>query len=241
LLALFQSFLAGNASFFFESLIAGSLLGAFGAAMYLLGQWGGADAELLAAIGFLLPRGVENLKLYFPFPLSYLLNIFLIGAFYILVYIFLYSIFNKKVFIRFSEEVKAISKILVAGLIGVFFVLVMSINFLLPVKVIETISISSIFVAVFCSLFLLLKFAKIVEVVGFKKKIHVSKLRVGDVLEEDKFWRGINEKKLQEIKQSGKKFVRIKSGVRFAPVFFISLIFTLWIGDGILVFTKLLA
>jgi prepilin signal peptidase PulO-like enzyme (type II secretory pathway) len=83
----------------------------------------------------------------------------------------------------------------------------------------------------FVSLILLWKFVKVVEDVGFKKRISVSKLKVGDVLLESKRWDGITEAELRKIKKSGKKFVTIKTGVRFGPVFSLALLFTFFYGD----------
>ena len=49
-----------------------------------------------------------------------------------------------------------------------------------------------------------------------------------------KIWEGITEKELKKIKKSGKKFIWIKEGVRFAPAFPLALLFTILVGDGIL-------
>ena len=54
------------------------------------------------------------------------------------------------------------------------------------------------------------KFVKAVENVGFKKKIPVSKLKVGDVPDYYKIWEGITEKEIRKIKKSGKKHIWIE-------------------------------
>ena len=69
--------------------------------------------------------------------------------------------------------------------------------------------------------------------VGFKKKIPVSKLREGDVLESSRIWEGITKEQLKKIKDSRKRYVKIKDGVRFAPSFSLALIFTYFQGDAI--------
>jgi len=89
-------------------------------------------------------------------------------------------------------------------------------------------------------LFLVWKFVKAVEEIAFKKRIPVSKLRVGDVLLESKVWEGVTGKELRAIKRSGKKFIWIKSGICFAPAFPLALLFTVYFGDGILFFIKFL-
>jgi prepilin signal peptidase PulO-like enzyme (type II secretory pathway) len=83
-------------------------------------------------------------------------------------------------------------------------------------------------------LYIVFKFAKSVESVGFKQRIPVSRLKVGDVLLESKVWDGISKRQLQKIKRSGKRFIWVKSGVRFAPAFPLALLFTLYFGDLIL-------
>jgi prepilin signal peptidase PulO-like enzyme (type II secretory pathway) len=93
---------------------------------------------------------------------------------------------------------------------------------------------NSILLSIFSlALFFLWIFVKTVEDVAFKKRILVSKLKVGDVLFESKVWEGISEKELKKIKASGKKFVWIKEGVRFAPVFPLALILTLLYGNAL--------
>jgi prepilin signal peptidase PulO-like enzyme (type II secretory pathway) len=83
-------------------------------------------------------------------------------------------------------------------------------------------------------MFLLWKFVKVVEEVGFKKKIPVSQVRIGDVPLDFKVWEGVTEKDLAKIKKSGKKYIWIKEGVRFAPAFPLALLFTIFYGDIIL-------
>jgi prepilin signal peptidase PulO-like enzyme (type II secretory pathway) len=95
-----------------------------------------------------------------------------------------------------------------------------------------------VFVAI--GLFAVFKFAKSVEEIGFRKKIPVSKLKVGDILNESRELEGITEKELEKIKKSGKKFVTIKEGIRFGPAFPLALLFTLYFGDGILLLIKFL-
>ncbi|MCD6371900.1 MAG: hypothetical protein J7L39_04280, partial [Candidatus Aenigmarchaeota archaeon] len=90
----------------------------------------------------------------------------------------------------------------------------------------------------FLNLFLIILFSnfvyllaiasKIVDKYGFTRRIHISKLKVGDVLLESEIWKGIDEKELKKVKKS-RKYVWIKEGVRFAPVFPISLILTPYI------------
>jgi Flp pilus assembly protein protease CpaA len=243
-IALIQSFTYWSFSSILDSLIAGSALLAFGALMYFFGQWGGADALILAGVGFLLPK-FTKIKLLFPFPFSYLLNVFIIGAVYMIVYALIFTMLNRKIALSFFKEVKASKSILSIGSFGLF-VLFIGINYLvlsflhLPIQHSFVFKNSLLLLIITLGIYFLLKFVKVVEEVGFKKRIPVSKLKVGDVLAEEKFWKGINEKEIEKIKKSGKKFVWIKEGVRFAPTFFLALIFTLYYGDGISLIYKIL-
>ncbi|HKZ45471.1 MAG TPA: prepilin peptidase [archaeon] len=222
------------------------LLG-FGFLMYYFGQWGGGDAKVLSAIGFLIPELPKSLgvNLVFPFPLSYSFNVFLVGAVYMMVYALIISIMHKKIIFKFFSDIKASSKVLSIGSVALFLSFFL-INWLLAryfeigFDVISILKYSILPLLLTIFLYAIWKFAKVVEDIGFKKKIPVSELKVGDVLLESKLWEGINEKELNKVKRSGRKFVVVKEGVRFAGAFPIALLFTIFIGDGILLLMNFL-
>lgn len=228
------------------STVAGLVLLAFGFLMYKTGQWGGADAKLLAVIGFLLPATLSFMpNLYFPFPLSYTINLFLVGTPYMLLYAGVIAARNKKILEKFSKDMKSSSKIIIISSV-LLFVVFTAISFyfasLFNVRIsYEKLAKNSLLpVLATVGIFSIFKFAKSVEEIGFKTKIPVSKLRVGDMLNDSRELEGITEKQLRKIKKSGKKFVVIKQGVRFGPAFPLALLFTLYFGDGILFLIKLL-
>jgi hypothetical protein len=72
-------------------------------------------------------------------------------------------------------------------------------------------------------------YAKSVENHVFVRKIPTSKLKAGDVLD-DMIWKGLTEEEVMKIRKT-KKFVSIKDGVRFVPVFPITLVVTLLLGN----------
>lgn len=237
-----QSYTEANYWIIGNSLIVGLSLLGFGFLMYYFGQWGGGDAKLLSAIGFLLPvvpLGFSSLR--FPFPLSFLFNLFLVGAVYMLFYALVMAASNRRIVNKFLSDVKSSSKILFLSSASLFFVFIF-LNLLVATTF--SIAINADFlltnsvIPLIATIFILLiwKFAKAVEEIGFKEKIPVSKLKIGDVPMHFKFWEGITEKELKKIKRSGKRFIWIKSGVRFAPAFPLALLFTLLVGDGILFF-----
>jgi Flp pilus assembly protein protease CpaA len=241
-----NSFLSLNIWPVLFSTAVGLVLLAFGFLMYKAGQWGGADAKLLAVIGFLLPSTPNFMqKLYFPFPFSYLVNVFLVGTPYMLLYAVVIAARNKKIIEEFSKDMKASSKVIIISsvlLFAIFIALSFYFASLFNAELSYEELIKNSLFPVFATigLFAVFKFAKSVEEIGFKKKIPISKLRVGDILNESRELEGITEKELAKIKKSGKKFVVIKEGVRFGPAFPLALLFTLFYGDGILFLIKFL-
>jgi len=246
LLFSYQSFVDWSYMPILNSLIPGLMFLGFGFIMYYLGQWGGADALLLSSIGFLLPGFPNFSQTIFPYALTFFINLFLVGAAYMLLYAVVFAILNKKIFSKFSNDLRASSRLLLFGSIGLFIIFFLA-NFYIAKTFLYEADYSMMLVNSFppliltMALFLVWRFAKAVEEYGFKKKIPVSKLKIGDMLLEERKLIGVTEKQLKKIKKSGKRYVWIKEGVRFAPSFVLALIFTLIYGDGILFFIKFLA
>ncbi|MEM5772604.1 MAG: prepilin peptidase [Candidatus Aenigmatarchaeota archaeon] len=240
ILSCFQSLLEFSFSPLIESLLYGFSLLAFGFLMYRLGQWGGGDAKVLAAIGFFTPfisPLTKNLLL--PFAFSYLVNVFIVGAAYMLFYAFVLAALNKKIITEFLKSVKSSCKIIAISMVALLLLFcstnILLFNFFgLSADFYSIFSNSLLLLILTLSLFLIWIFVKTVEDKAFKRRIPISKLKVGDVLLESKLWEGITEKEIKKIKKSGKKSVWIKEGVRFAPTFPLALIFTLLFGDLIL-------
>jgi len=211
---------------------------AFGFFMYYTGQWGGGDAKLLSALGFLLPT-LEGSKTFFPFSLSFFFNVFFIGAIYMILYAFALAFKEKKVWVEFSHEIKAnvgmfvMLNIVIAIALLLFGVFAM--KFLVGLSFMELLLMEIKLVLFITFLFFVWRFSKTVEEVAFKKKIPVSMLREGDVLLESKVWEGLTKEQVKKIKKSGVKHVWIKEGVRFGLAFPLALLFTLFVGDGIII------
>ena len=226
------------------SFLVGLLFLGFGFLLYHTGQWGGGDAKILSAIGFLLPQFSSANRL-FPFPLSFFFNVFFIGAFYMIGYIFVMAILNRKIFISFFTDFKNHFKELV-------FINFCIIVFLLIINIFianknpeiiatnELIAFGLILIAISSFMFILWRFGKTVEEIGFKKKIKISELKEGDVPGNSKIWEGLTKKQLKEFQKSDKKYIVIKEGVRFAPTFPIALIVTVLFGDVIFLVVNLI-
>jgi len=243
----YQSFIAATLWPLLSAVAAAGVLFGIGYAMYKFGQWGGADTFLLTAVGFLLPNLPSTLgfspQLFFPFPLSYLINVFLVGTPYMLLYATFIAFHDKKVRTAFGNDMKASAKsyLLFAAILFVFFFALsyyLSQQFSIKTTIPDIVRSAFIPVAATLSLFVIFKFSKNVEEIEFKKKIPVSKLKVGDVLEDSVEFVGMSASEVAKIKRSGKKFVVIKEGVRFAPAFPLALLFTLLYGDAIFLLLK---
>lgn len=153
-----------------------------------------------------------------------------------ILYSFALALMNRKIFSAFFVDVRKNKAVLALGsiaLFATFSIINYSILALLayPVDYFSLFRNALIPLFVAIGLYTIWRFAKAVEDVGFKKKIPLSRLRIGDVLIDSKIWEGITEKQLKKIKKSNKKFVWIKEGVRFAPTFPLALLFTLIYGD----------
>lgn len=232
--------LSGNFDAFAISGVTGIGLFAFGFLMYKIGQWGGADMVLLALVGFMIPSiglafpgGTA-----FPFGMSFLFNVFMIGAGYMVVYAIIFSLIHGKLFPKFLHEMKKswrsfsiIVSLAAVAFTGITLYIGSLIGSSLPFsEIVRNVLLSTSIITAFLVIY---KFARLVENFGFKKKIPVSKLRVGDMLMSERKLVGISDSQIGRLKRSGVKSVWIKEGVRFIPVFPMALLFTLYFGDVI--------
>jgi Ca2+/Na+ antiporter len=158
-------------------------------------------------------------------------NFFIISLFYLVVYAITLGIRNPRVYKTFMINIRGGVRTMSAVFISLLgFSLVMSYSFSLAFSA-PFFNFSGILLLPLFSVLLLvfLYYARAVEGDLFKKKIPAGKLRVGDVIISDK-WRGLTEKEVARLKKKGGS-VWIKEGVRFAPVFIICLLVTLFFGS----------
>jgi len=221
----YESYITGNWFILQWCLIVVTFFFIFSLFMYYRGYWGGGDGEMLIAYGALLPFGLNESLL---FPLLLFLNIFLVGGIYSVIYSYILIAKNKKMFNKLKKELKGYKKYLfgfVGALIGAIIIAITN-PFIFPL------------VLIIALLFLyppILKFSEFVEKNLFKRKIPVSKLKEDDVLGEDipelglkaKLVRGLSKEEVEKIKKV-RKYVVIKEGVRFIPVFPIALFLSLF-------------
>jgi len=234
------SFLEGNYMLLLNSAIVGCVLLGFGLLLYHFRQWGDGDAWLLGALGFLFPDGLGfdaaafsggNLALFAnfpvsPFPLLMVFNFFFVAFFYIVVYSVVVGLRSReagKFFRDFRKDlirIVGITVVFTLGIFGVFYYAGM------PAQVFS-------FVVLFPPLlFLLLVFlhyGRFIEGNVFKKRISVKELREGDVPVGEK-WRVLGRKEIRALQKKGGK-IWIKEGVRFSPVFFLTILVMLLYGN----------
>ncbi len=207
--------ISGDPSGLFLSMIIGTILLAVGMVLYKKGQWGEADAWILASIGYALPLA-GGLFIY-----DYIFNFFIVSAAYMIAYTLVLGVIKRGLFAHFTDELRNYGNAVLLSIAGLSaFVIALSAaagrSFLFLIPVIA-----------FFALFLV--YAKTIEKYAFRKRIHASKLKPGDVLE-DMVWRGITEKEVKKIARQ-KQYVIVKEGVRFVLAFPIALIVTLLYGN----------
>jgi len=227
------SLILGDFSILINSLIVGIVFLAIGFALYLSKQWGDGDAWLLGALGFLFPINLVIQTVEIPYFLTLLFNFFIVAFIYLVAYSISLGIRSPKTAKKFSKDLKKDIKKIVTITI-VFAILCVAAVFYFE-YMFGIISYYFLLLPVIIFLFLVfIRYGLFVEKNLFKKRIPVSKLRLGDVPVENK-WRCLTEAELKKLKEKG-GHIWIKEGVRFAPVFIITLLVTVFFGNLILFF-----
>ncbi|MFC2143222.1 A24 family peptidase [Candidatus Aenigmatarchaeota archaeon] len=217
----FIAIITGNFYTLFISLTVGSVILVAGLILYHTGKWGGADAWILAAIAYMVP--MMNGKI---FMIDYMMNFLIVSIVYMVIYSISLGIKNR-VFSVYLTELR--KRILSVTLIPIAYGIIAFIPIILIPGAIRMLpSFLFSFLLIIC-LVLFWVYTKVIEKHVFTKKISVSKLREGDVLAAD-IWVGLTASQVKDI-QKKKKFVTIKEGIRFVPVFAITLVTTLLWGN----------
>lgn len=227
-----MSFLSGEWSYILNSALIGVLFLGFGMGLYYSRQWGDGDAWLLGSLGFAFPDAAGFAYASFiPFPAAILFNFFFIAFFYLLVYSIALGLRSPDTSRKFIGEIRGDLRRVVFMTIGfavacAAIILFVTSYFAIPVGIFLPVILSPLLLF---SVYMFMKYGRFVEANLFKRKIPAAKIRVGDVMFEGK-WRGLTEKEVKAIMKKGKP-VWIKEGVRFAPVFVITVLFTLFYGN----------
>ncbi|MCK4550911.1 MAG: hypothetical protein KAT91_03075, partial [Candidatus Aenigmarchaeota archaeon] len=226
----------------------------FGYALYYAGQWGEADVLLLAAVGFLVPYPLLFFAAntaQFAWPFLYLVNTFIVGGVYSLIYAGILSYNTKGFTQRYFDDVKShtkeLKKIIILSASG-FLVLLLIIFRIFSVNAVRAKEMLAaqivVFVVFVFVVFFFYRFAFVVDNFCFRKKVRVDDLKEGDVLAEDmsvgkskyssKLFIGLEKTDIEKIITANpKKQVWIKEGIRYGPTFFFTLL-TLWLFGDVL-------
>lgn len=214
-----ESLMTGSIDPFIASLSATIILGIFALAMYYFGAWGGGDGALLVAIGSLLPSApLASSLTSIPFLAIYFVSVFVVGFLYSLTYLSLTVFRNAKTRTTYIKSLMQNQ-----GMIYIF-------TAFAAVALALDRSIIGILLSVLLLLVPFIYQLSAVSEIAFLQKIPVKKLKVGDMIGEDiprigVFKRKIRGLTLQEVKtiRKMKRFVYVRDGVRYGPVFLLAL------------------
>ncbi len=245
-----NSIMLGSFHGLIYALIVSAIYLVFGYILYYTGQWGEADVLLLAATVFLIPQPLSFFNitaLEELYPLVFLINTFIIGGVYSVIYSLILAMKHKEVFPNFFKDITKNAKkitltltLLTTGLIAVTLILSHS----LKINIIPELIMFQLifFIPMAAALVLMYRFAVVLDNTAFKNKIAVSKLEEGDVLAEDiklkdttlsgKLFIGLTKEQIKLITKE-KKHVTIKEGIRYGPTFFLAILFTWFFGNSI--------
>ncbi len=198
------------------SLGAGAVFSLYGWGLYFLKMWGGADAFAMSVLGFAAPYAISGTGI--SFGLSIFLNILFLGMIYSLGYAVYKSRGTNalsKTWKMVRQQEKRISlEIMFAGALSAM----MSIS---------GFYVSLLYFTILLSLIFLYRYLKVIQDDLMTKELQVSDLEPGDVLDDSEEQggkvKGITE---EEIKSIDKEKVKIKTGIRFIPVFPVALLLT---------------
>ncbi len=233
----------GNTSPILKSIIYFLIFLVIGNIMYYTKQWGGGDSKLLIALGAAIPVYPGFLLDFFSpnlttsLPITFLINLVIIGSLYGLMYTLFLILKNKRKvlnqFKKLLDKHQNLNKFLISSaIVGVLF-FIFSNNIL-----VKTISLLILVSPVILSYIFIL--TKATEQVAMYKKIDSSKLQEGDWIK-DKIvvnkkviyspkGLGVTKEQINMIKKHKKK-VTIKDGIAFAPTFLIAVILSLTYGN----------
>lgn len=208
-----------------NSVVVGALFLAAGLGLYSLRQWGDGDAWLLGAMGFLYPDGLGFAGGSLPFPLLLLFNFFFVAFFYIIAYSLAVGVRSSKTRQFFRGFRRGAARI--AGITIGFTIALGAVFSALQLP--ERLSFLFLFSPFLLFLLVFLEYGKFVEQNLFRRKVPVRSLRKGDVPVGEK-WRVLDAREVAALRRRGGK-IWIKEGVRFAPVFFLTVLLLLARGD----------
>ncbi len=199
-----NSYLSSDFSALFTSLIFGSVFLLFGLLLFWLKFWGDGDAWLFGSLGFL-----------FPDPFRTLFCFSTVSFVYLLLYSLVLGVKNRKK-LKLRQELRKAK----AFLLSSFLLLPLSLYLFLLLS--NPLVLLIFPLAFFLALYI--PYAKQLEERVFRKRIPGSQLTLKHIPLENP-WRDLKPEELERLKK--KRWVWVKEGVRFTPVFFLTLLLLL--------------
>lgn len=238
---LIYSLMISDFSYIIYGLVGFGVFFALANLMYYTKQWGGGDSKLLMGLGAMFGNFWEISLLGFsyelPFLVSLLVNIFVAGTVYGLIYSIFLALKHKKEFLK-EFKLRKFNELKIVSLI-IFLLLIISL------LVIDERFLGLVLVFLLLILFacLVLSFMKIVEDISLYKTIDVNKLVEGDWLAKDVVVGkrtichmrniGVTRGDISLLKRNKIKRVFVKEGIPFVPSFLIGFLFTIFFSDVI--------
>lgn len=232
------AFQTNNFGSLWLSLLIGAGFFSLGLLFFYTQQWGGADIKILTALGIgfatIFPEFNPLFPVSWPFFLTILMNFFLLAVVYAISYAILMSFSNKNVIPDFKA---ALSKHELLGSAAIFVAVLVATYY-------RTIYLAFIAIPI---LWFLYKFLKSVEQNCMFKTVNVDRLVEFDVPEKDITYKGkvvvsskdpngMTLKQVEKLKKMVankqlKNSFKIKWGIPLIPVFPITLVVSLYVGD----------
>jgi len=236
------SLFSGDWSFIVEGIMGFILMVIFAYILFYSGQVGGGDAKLFMGLGaiFGLPLVWDN------FLLGFVINVFLIGAIYGLLWSFVVAMRNKK---KFFKEWKKLTRTKIMMKVRKFSLLcsaILLVGFLFLNDIFLRFILLS-FVILYVLFFYVWVFTKAVEKACMIKEVKPEALTVGDWIPKEIKINGkviaspkdlgVDEKQIKLLiqlkKQRKIKTVLVKDGIPFVPSFLFGFLCTVYIGNPI--------
>lgn len=238
----FYSVYSSEYNYFLDGAATGAMFFAFGALLFYTGGWGGGDAKLITGIGASLGGLFPGLTIvdqtlgFFPAFFGFFVSISLVAIPYSIAYSLFLSMKSPKSIQLFKKRLRIVT-LLLAALASAALILLLR-----PWSPLLTLALLSPPL-----LYLLMVFVRCIEEEALQKEVFTSDLREGDMVAEDIVLKGkrlaskrdmdgLSKERVKEIKKlaaEGKlpKRLRIRWGIKFAPVFPIALLVTpFWAG-----------
>lgn len=231
------SFWAGSPLLFLNSLLVGGLFLGLGLALYSLKQWGDGDAWLLGAMGFLFPDGLgfpvvptsfaalQALLPFLPaglftllaFPVMIATTFAFVSLGYIVVYTAVVGARSGKGG-RFLKEFRG----QIPAVAGVTAAFTLALAGLAAAFRSDAFLAVGVFPLLVFALLAFFHYGKFIEQFVFRRKVLARDLREGDVPVGEK-WKVLTKAEIARLRRKG-GHVWIKEGVRFAPVFALTIV-----------------